>query len=167
MSTYYAISHAEMHGLMTALHFERVEVPGTYEYVYARPVQGKDLEVRIYTSIDSRGEARDVGSDAIRLVIFSPKHNRGVGSESRVYRTTGWRSNLQKRFGDIWEQAQTGLTKCKCGEWMVMREGKHGKFLGCVAFPRCRETRSLIPVRPTTPAERETVSAYRGLYDEA
>ena len=118
--------------------------------------------------IDSRGEVDNVGSDAIRLVIFYPSTiGEWVASRGFIAQPVG--GQTCRRDSATFEKgnAQTGLTKCKCGEWMVMREGKHGKFLGCVAFPRCRETRSLIPVRPTTPADRETVSAYRGLYDEA
>ena len=31
----------------------------------------------------------------------------------------------------------------KCGEKLVKRKGKHGEFVGCSGFPKCRHTQSL------------------------
>ena len=104
---------------------------------------GKDLEIRIYSSIDGRGGARTVGDDAIRLIIFSTKDNRGVGSDARVYRVVGLKPNLEKRIRDITEQASYTLVKCVCGSYMIEPQGKYGKFLGCVRFPDCRQTRKV------------------------
>ena len=40
--------------------------------------------------------------------------------------------------------------KCeKCGAPMVVRTGPHGRFLGCSAYPKCKNTRKLQPERET------------------
>ena len=143
MSEYYPISQTEMEQFMSVRRFVPVQIPGTHEIVYSKPVFGKDLEIRIYSSIDGRGGARTVGDDAIRLIIFSTKDNRGVGSDARVYRVVGWKQNLEKRIRDITEQASYTLVKCVCGSYMIERQGKYGKFLGCVRFPDCRQTRKV------------------------
>jgi DNA topoisomerase-1 len=39
----------------------------------------------------------------------------------------------------------------KCGSKMVIRQSRHGKFLGCSAYPKCRTTKSL-PADGETPA---------------
>ena len=49
--------------------------------------------------------------------------------------------------------------KCeKCGAPMVIRTGRHGRFLGCSAFPKCKNTRSLEPT-PQIPQGEETCEA--------
>lgn len=36
------------------------------------------------------------------------------------------------------------LVECdECGAWMVVRDGKHGKFYGCSRYPKCEKTKSL------------------------
>lgn len=40
-------------------------------------------------------------------------------------------------------QADTDLRVCpKCGSKMILRNGRHGKFYGCLRFPYCRGTRA-------------------------
>jgi ssDNA-binding Zn-finger/Zn-ribbon topoisomerase 1 len=31
----------------------------------------------------------------------------------------------------------------ECGKQMKMRNGKHGQFLGCVGYPKCKHTEKL------------------------
>lgn len=150
MSTYYQIQSDEMETFMLARGFCRFSVEGTYEELYAKDVVDKPgLEIRVFTSIGTRdGDARTVGTDAIRVVIFSTVHNRGVGSEARVYRTTGWAKNLASRIDDTIRQASTGLVQCPdCKAWMVEREGKYGKFFGCIRYPACRGIRRIQELR--------------------
>ena len=46
--------------------------------------------------------------------------------------------------------------KCeKCGEPMVIRTGRHGRFVACSGFPKCKNTRSLEP-QPEIPDELKT-----------
>ena len=142
MSSYQRISIEEMNEFMEARSFKQIVVPGTHELVFVKAVTDKsDLEIRMYSSVTLGGMSRGVGEDAIRLVIYSTKHSRGVGSDAKVYRVQGWRNNLETRLLSINEQVNHGLIKCRCGEWMVLREGKFGKFFGCIKYPDCKETR--------------------------
>lgn len=48
---------------------------------------------------------------------------------------------------------ESGSVCTICGEPMVVRWGKHGKFLGCSAFPKCKNT---VPLNETgVPAQAE------------
>jgi hypothetical protein len=143
MGTYYQITNEEMSTFLSAKGFNRIQIPGTYEDVYAYDVKSKPgLQIRVYSSISSRGEARKVGADAIRVTLFSVTHSKPVGSESRVYRTTGWEKNLGTRLKETMEQV-VALPVCECGAWMVERESRFGKFLGCVRYPDCKKTVSV------------------------
>jgi hypothetical protein len=57
--------------------------------------------VRVYTSIGSYGTAADVGTDAIRVGLFS-KSGRPLksGKMPIVKRTQNWRDNLRERIED-------------------------------------------------------------------
>lgn len=59
--------------------------------------------IRIYTSVSSGGtSAAGVGSDAIRVGLYSVKANRPLksGKLPIVKRTQGWRDNLRERIED-------------------------------------------------------------------
>jgi hypothetical protein len=113
-----------MNEFMEARSFKQIVVPGTHELVFVKAVTDKaDLEIRMYSSVTLGGMSR------------------GVGSDAKVYRVQGWRNNLETRLLSINEQVNHGLIKCRCGEWMVLREGKFGKFYGCIKYPDCKETR--------------------------
>ena len=148
MSEFYAITLDEMTTFMVGYGFEAIKIPGTHEVVFEKAVAGKhDLSIRVFTSIGGRGEAREVGDDAIRLVIYSAQYKRSVGSDARVYRVKGWGENLDKRLFSISEQARNELTECPlCGAYMMERLGKNGKpFFGCVTYPACKGTLSIAP----------------------
>ena len=43
--------------------------------------------------------------------------------------------------------------KCsECGAAMVIRTGRHGRFMACSAFPKCKQTKSLEP-QPEVPED--------------
>lgn len=47
---------------------------------------------------------------------------------------------------EIWEEEHATPEKCpKCGSKMFIREGKHGKFLGCSEYPYCDGVKKYIP----------------------
>jgi len=138
--TYYQISNEEMSGFLAPKGFYKIQIPGTYEDVYAYDVKSKPgLQIRVYSSISSRGEARKVGADAIRVILFAANYSKPVGSEARVYRTTGWEKNLGTRLRQTMEQV-IALPICECGAYMVERTSRFGKFLGCVRYPVCQKT---------------------------
>ena len=140
MSEYYQISREEMEEFMVDHGFELVRVDGTLELVYGKAISGhKDLQIRIYSSVTLAGcGARDVGEDAIRVILWSQEYQKGVGRSARVYRVKGWAENLEKRIESV--LATAGRLRCGCGGWFVERQGKFGKFLGCCRYPKCRNT---------------------------
>lgn len=138
--------------VLEACGFERVYVGGTRETVMERPVERHpDRRIRVYTSAVRGQQARDVGTDAARVLVMiktgrpedTPRWVRGF-STKRVHRTKNFLINLQQRCRDAWKVAQS---RCpKCGAMMVPRRKKGAKkdtFLGCTRFPKCRATTSL------------------------
>lgn len=144
MSEYYEIPKDEMEGFMTTSRFSPVQVPGTAELVYERPVNDC-LSVRVYSSITEQlGGARDVGEDAIRVVVWAIESKVIVASEKRVHRVRGWRSNLGDRIARaILRIERDEIASCACGGYWVKRTGKYGEFYGCSDYPVCRRTKKL------------------------
>ena len=137
MAHYYNISRAEMDTFLTEQGFKPINLPGTVELVYGKRVdQGdKKLTLRVYTGINPSGESREVGKDAIRVALFvlvngTPVH---VGGDKRAHRVEGWRKNLQNRL-DNWFEGLPDHDCPKCGLPLTIREGKHGKFVGCSGY---------------------------------
>lgn len=66
-----------------------------FDYVLkSRP----DAVIRVYSSCQrGASTARDVGRDAIRVVAFNPKTQRGLLKLPRVYRTKSWRDAIRQR----------------------------------------------------------------------
>lgn len=145
MSEYYEIPKDEMEGFMTTSRFSPVQVPGTAELVYERPVND-GLSVRVYSSITERlGSARDVGEDAIRVVVWAIKSKVIVASEKRVHRVRGWRSNLADRIARaILRIERDEIASCACGGYWVRRTGKYGEFYGCSGYPVCKRTKKIV-----------------------
>lgn len=142
MSEYYQISREEMEEFMREHGFELVRVDGTFELVYSKDVNVSgctDLQIRVYSSVTLAGcGAREVGEDAIRVILWSKEYSKGVGKNARVYRVKGWAENLEKRIESV--LATSGRLRCGCGGWFVERQGKFGRFLGCCRYPKCRNT---------------------------
>jgi len=115
----------------------------TQEITFEKAIhhEGKIYFARIYTSIDKRTKkTRDVGSDAIRVVIYNENYTLFLG-EGRINRTQNWRINLAKRL-ENW----TGIVKwCpQCKSPLRKRTGKYGLFYGCSTYPKCGYTESII-----------------------
>lgn len=90
--------------------------------------------IKIFSSLEN-GVSRAVGADAIRVVSWDPvSHLPVMSSESKVYRTDGWRENLVTRIEGV-KAKMVGAEKCKtCGGILVERKnGKTGQtFMGCL-----------------------------------
>lgn len=56
--------------------------------------------------------------------------------------------NAEKNMENMKKKIETEIICEKCGEKMVIKEGKYGEFLACAAFPKCRNTRPLIAEEP-------------------
>lgn len=143
-ATYTKISDAEMHEHLVHLGFEKIDLPGTYEKVYAKRVDvyGLMLSLRVYTTIEQGSGSRKVGKDAIRCELVwravkdTPQGDEPyvfvVGRSVRVHRTQNWKNNLGKRV-EKWLE-MLGPACPKCGAPMLVRSGKHGEFFGCSTF---------------------------------
>lgn len=136
MASFVAITENEMDSFMKEKGFQPVPLEGVREKVYGKIV-AKDICLRIYSSIVS-GEARDVGTDAIRAVLASrqPTGIKVVGASRRVNRTKNWKTNLTQRIESWFEMI--GPACPKCGSATVERKGAYGTFWGCCNFPNCK-----------------------------
>lgn len=113
-----------------------VEGIANEEVVYGKRFSpNPDLVIKVYTSIRSQcAAARDVGKDAIRVVVIfdNGKKTFGVGKFSRVYRTTSQES-VHERTLDRINQALA-----RCEQWCAEQQGKR-------VGPRIEQA-TLIPV---------------------
>ena len=126
-----------MRHFLEAQGFNEVKLDGTVELVYGKIV-AKSVCLRVYTSV-VYGESRAVGLDAIRVCLVARKKDGiivGIGRETRVNRIGTWKKNLQARID---KHVDLMTPPCPiCGENTKERDGKYGKFAGCIAFPICR-----------------------------
>lgn len=137
-SLFTLITAGEMDSLLSKGGFARVEVEGTKEYVYDRPFNTlPNVVIRVYTSIDSL-LSREIGKDAIRIVLFDKKANKAIGkADTKTYRIVGWQDRLISKIKDVFFSVQY-LKKCPCCKsFLVERKGKNYHFHGCSSFPLC------------------------------
>lgn len=147
-----------------ALSFTRVDhirpdLKRTYEYVYEAPIADYaidpdgDLKARVYSSVSTTNdEGRGCGRDSIKqTIVLYPNdgsHPLPVHREPRTHRirtetdATRWMENLKGKLYNIVEVANSGdLKHCReCDHLLCIRDGKHGKFWGCTAYPECTHT---------------------------
>lgn len=114
-------------------------IPGTTELVYGKLVRhgNHQISMRVYTSIDSTGNSRNCGEDAVRVMLFF-KHDGDVipvGKPQKVLRITTWSKNLQKAI-DRWDSEWNDCPAC--GHPMVLRKGSKGDFWGCCTWSKTR-----------------------------
>jgi hypothetical protein len=124
------------------------------EWIYEREYSEEfapGCRIRIFSSLDSRGGgSRDVGRDAIRVVIVDPEGFPWCKAFARVHRVKGWRANLLRRIETPleesslyrWVPERYGCTE-GCSGILRTRWGKKGSFLGCSNYPRCRNTEAI------------------------
>jgi hypothetical protein len=145
---YVRITRQEFDDLMSSLDCECINPDSQRrELVYARMWNDGNYAVKIYSSIvPVRGDARAVGEDAIRVVMFvkTPAGYEPKWKANRVYRTKNWRNAIHTRIEEAMKRGCAGRNfRCKnCGEPMILREGKGGLFYGCSMFGStdCRYT---------------------------
>jgi hypothetical protein len=149
MSThFYNITLAEMQAFLEPQGFEVINLPNASEYVFARRVHSDKvalpLSLRVYTGIARNGESRDVGTDAIRVVMFAKRPDSQIvklAGSKRCHRVQGWQSNLQSRLDPFLKDWLPGDTCPRCKVPMVERKGRHGAFLSCANWPSCNFTK--------------------------
>lgn len=146
MAEYVNITKEEMEEVLSPQGFKQVSLPSTIELVYGKrvDVDGLMLTLRIYSSINPDGNARDVGEDAIRCMVMWRKEDgdvKKIGTTKRVNRVGGWRKNLQSRIDKLEDLVGPICTTCKSP--MVERKGTNNSFWGCSNWPNCKHTQNI------------------------
>lgn len=123
------------------------DAPGK-EYVYETHDFMPDhngIVLRIFSTIDERTDvARSKGADAIRCVIWYRHVHAPLGGRKKTLRIKTYCKNLQEKIESLFEEYEQYVTRCdECGGWMVEREGRYGKFLGCSDYPNCDNTEQI------------------------
>ena len=145
-SRYRPFDHATFAGWMRDIGFTEVDLPGTWEHVWERPVNCRlstgRYAVRIYSSVSrNSGVSRESGGDAIRVLLVDTTRDRPVLSY-QVNRTEGAHNNTVRRAREAYGYvSQDASHHCACGGLMVLRKGAKGQFWGCSSFPDCKQTR--------------------------
>lgn len=142
MAKFVTIAQNDMHTFLTDRGFTPVEIQGTRELVYGLIVD-KNVCLRVYTSVvpnaDNAGVSRDNGQDAIRVLLVTKMKDgqvKVIGSDRRVHRVEGWKSNLDARIAN-W-RSQLGESCPLCSAPTVHKKSKRFDFWGCCRFPVCR-----------------------------
>lgn len=134
---YTIITLKEMKGILEAMGFEYYNDPMATEYVFQKYIDraGKQYTLKLYTSVSKyTDDSRDVGTDAIRLVVCGNGKHYGEG---RTNRTQNWKNNLVTRITK-WDEL---FRVCpQCGNPLKERVGKFGYFMGCTNYPQCGYT---------------------------
>ena len=142
MSNFVEITKDDFDTFMDALGFQQVEPNHRcHEAVYDAPYGDGGCFVRVYSTIATDDVGRGVGKDAIRVVAVSPGGDVFLKPNKRVHRTKNWRRNTLDRIERIHELNPAFEERpCTCGGTLRTRAGRHGAFLGCSNYPRCRIT---------------------------
>lgn len=115
--------------------WKKLDEPMAKENIYLIE-DPKGYGIKIFSSIVG-GVGRGVGADAIRVVGWDSISSLPVmASESRVYRTDGWRQHLIERIENVREK-MVGVEKCQiCGGIKVERINRqtNDKFMGCLNY---------------------------------
>jgi hypothetical protein len=163
-ATYVSVTEDEFTAkLVDGMGFTRIYPEGTAEAVYERDIVLRGMftgyRIRVYSSV-ARGQTRDVGEDAIRIMIIDgttdypvrvhgEKKNAKIGK--RVNRAASATKSEQDRPAILLERVRlrclefwayvrdNPCAKCDTG-FMVKRSGKHGEFRGCSHYPTCNNT---------------------------
>jgi hypothetical protein len=133
------------------------EQGGAAEVIFNVPTPDPRVAILVYTSFTPyKRTYRGEGQDAIKFVIryTGNKETKYVGKLKKVHRTRDAGKltenalericlNVQKEVRKIMELA-VPLTACKCGSLLVPRwySKKRRWFLGCMAYPKCEETKN-------------------------
>jgi hypothetical protein len=151
MTHFRPFSYADFLSWMAEVGFQEVDLPNTEEYAFERVIVCKRAEdrpgrftIRIFSSVDKRsGVTREIGSDAIRILLLDAKRDGPVMSWM-VKRTINAHTNVVQRARDAWGYVSLHPEHhCSCGHLMVARKSKGKAFLGCSAFPECKKTKQI------------------------
>lgn len=144
MSRYSRITESDFNDFMFKAGFVKSSAPrsANSELIYTTTWHGGKYLLIVFSSIVPGEGSRDVGTDAIRLVL---KSNSLPLWKARVFRVEGWRKNLGDRIDDAKRVGMFYADKWQCPMCrspLVKRKGKNGIFVGCVSYTTsgCRYT---------------------------
>lgn len=118
--------------------WRRINVLRAFEVVFESTPSEK-WAIRCFTGVDKVKErSRDMGTDAIRLVLIDRESELVVANATRVHRS-GSLESLKLRLADrlaALRQAAVNTPRCKCGAIMVRRQRKEDQiwFWGCALW---------------------------------
>lgn len=155
---YREITYTAFKALMDEMRFRQVDLSNTMEFVFEHSVQCSltanaldRFKIRIMSSVDVRSNVtREVGSDAIRVLLLDMQPTGKEPGQTKivmdwsVHRTTNALSNTRERAREAYGYVSKHPEHhCSCGSLMALRTTKKtgSTFLGCTAFPACKETK--------------------------
>lgn len=141
MATYVQINESEMKSFLESKGFNPVNVSRCDELVWEKTSKiDNKVALRVYSSL-TNGVSRDVGKDAIRIVVWDSNIGRPVSGAIRTNRVAGWQNRMLTKLKGL--SSSFKFVKCPhCGSYMMERNGKYGTFLGCSNFPKCKHIAS-------------------------
>lgn len=156
MPSYSPISHTQFATAMQEIGFVPVSLANTWEYAWEWTIKCRlsdgrlsdgRFKIRILSSVDiNTGMTRDRAKDAIHIMVLDTQGKRPDRPlvDYRVNRTENALSNVVKRAREAYAYvSKFPEHHCTCGSLLVVR-GKPGRqFLGCTAYPDCKETRRI------------------------
>lgn len=124
--------------------FERLEISGTGEFVYDRPLRDS-LVIRVHSTVRTDSHlSRKSGSDAIRVSLYDRGSESIIKHKSRTCRiqdkkgVSRWPRNMRRKIGELEENYEKYVGCCPfCGA--ILREIRRDPSVyGCTNFPECR-----------------------------
>ena len=102
MSKYVEIKLEEMSEFLSSLNFILHKRDPKTEWVANKIFELKNNSylIRIYTSINPEERSRGVGTDAIRVGVFS-SNGEWIFGTKRVNRTKNWKKSIESRIKEI------------------------------------------------------------------
>jgi hypothetical protein len=142
MPSYVPIDAAEMQAVMRDMGFDALPQRPGAEIVYARTIGRRPVQLRVFSSVvPDAGVSREVGQDAIRIVLHSTTTDRPIPVEfSRVYRTKNALTTLKDRAREAWSYAKDH-TCDRCHGVMVERTNRKTgeRFMSCADWKECNQ----------------------------
>lgn len=172
---YVPLNFAEVKALLEGdMGFEQKQPKGTRELCWQRQVVVKGVPVpyvvRVYSTLEPTGECRELGADAIRVVLVDIEDGDGddfervLTVEKRVFRTKSAMDNLRTRARELYGYVLNAAHRCPCcGRLMQVRKStgkrnvnRHVKvrmeppkeFFACTGFNHnkaCKHTSNAVP----------------------
>ena len=114
------------------------------EIIYEIKTEKPNINIKLYSSIDTSGISRTIGEDAIRCVLIDSISQKPIDKAKRTHRMTNWRERLKEKIDELKEESKKIVICKSCGSAMVLRTGPTGQFYGCLSYPKCKSSMDLL-----------------------